>query len=117
MNLPLKIEGLGHPITITERDLPADGPRGWFDERTLEIVIDQNLPKPAKYQVLFHELLHLVDTTLIHHGITKRRINHGFIHHGSSQLTMMLAACGLLNGLSAEEARAFFTVEDHGPTE
>ena len=106
MNLPITINGFGSPITIRETNLGEDGPFGYFDERTGEIVVSENLSEFGKHAIVIHELLHLTATILKQSKVIKRQPDEEFIVNASSQLAAFMACAGLLAGVTASDVFA-----------
>lgn len=99
-----EIHGLGDPIRIEVRPLPEDGPRGWFDERTGEIVIDANMGPFHQFQVFLHEVMHLAETAFITNGLMDKPSDEQHIHDMSTQLALILVCSGVINGVAPDDA-------------
>lgn len=68
--------------------------KGYFDERTGEIVINSNQSEYEKDVILIHEFLHLTASGLKQMGIIKRQPDHKFITNCSQQLLALFVASG-----------------------
>jgi hypothetical protein len=105
LELPIEIRELGDTIRIEERDLESC--LGFFEEHTGTVVLKRGLPEVGRHLVLLHELLHAVDAALLAAGITKRRINHGWIESAAPALLAMLVCAGRWRGPAKDEVLRF----------
>ena len=100
------ITELGDQITI-KFSKPINGSLATMDERTGVIHIDPGQSKVGIEITLLHELLHLVDSTMVTAEITNRRINHKWIESASLNLLGVLVFSGRYKGISKEDFMAF----------
>lgn len=104
------IECLGDPITIQEGPVPDA--LGACDERTGTITIRPDQPTVGKHVVLLHELLHLVDGSLVGNGLQPRRVSHDWIRMASPNLLFLLVAAGIWQGITVEEVIEFMAQQE-----
>jgi hypothetical protein len=97
---------INHPeAKIPVSTEPTGRGYGYWDERTGVICIDPNQPIPEQWIILFHELLHVIESSLVQSGIINRRVNHDFITNAAPLLFGTLAMSGLIEGISSQEAK------------
>ena len=92
---------LGDRLTV--RQAALGGPLGYFDERTGEVVIEEDQPLAGKHIILLHELLHCASASMLRQGIIKRRPHEAWIENLSPNLLILLVALGLWPGLTLED--------------
>jgi len=105
MKLPINTDMFGYEITIQEGELKDK--LGQWDESTSTITIKSDQPEYDKHVIFIHEIMHMVEITLIDTGILKEHINPDFIEAASFSICALLTECGALNGFTKESIADF----------
>lgn len=86
----------------------SDRGLGYFNPKTLEIVIHEDQPEFGKWIILMHEMIHLICEGLKQHGTIKREPSHKTITYLAGSLVPMMAHSGMLRGVNGEHEQEFF---------
>lgn len=86
----MKINDLGIKIIYK----PLKKIKGYWDERTGEIVINSKMSEEKQDAILIHEFMHLTATALKQMGIITRQPDHAFITNSCQQLLALFVASG-----------------------
>lgn len=89
-------------LTVEEVEDPGKGMLGYFDPVALKIAIKKDQDWVEKNTTLLHELIHLVDYSLVRSGFTKRLIPHNWINHACKNLLYVLVMGGVWQGISKD---------------
>ncbi len=92
---------------------------GCWDESTLEITINSDLPKCGQYLVLIHEMIHMAEHQLISCGVlgwVYANVVRGIwgeklVTYLAPYIFSWLALSNMLNGVTPEEAQEFIDNE------
>ena len=60
--IPRRIDVMGHPITVTRRNIPDAFGEFWIDDESgkARIALDKGMDSEYSEKILFHELVHAV---------------------------------------------------------
>jgi len=82
---------------------------GYFNPKTLTIVINSEQSEALKHSTLIHEFIHAVDYQLQDTKVSKRPIPHKTIEHLAPNLLTLFSLAGFWRGISKKQVWKFFT--------
>jgi len=103
-------------LKIRVRQQVLDAPDGWASlgcvgpsgKGSAELLIHERQSETSKHVTLLHELLHVVEGTLIGNGTISRPPPHIYVEYAAVLLVRFLTSAGVWRGVTARQARDYF---------